>query len=83
MKTFLLGLGIGLGVSFLVAPASGDVTRSKLWNRISRNSEWFEEGAGRIEMQLASRERGKVLKLRKARQARARRRASEVHREIH
>jgi hypothetical protein len=57
MKTFLLGLGIGLGVSFLVAPASGDVTRSKLWNRISRNSEWFKEGADRSEMQLASRER--------------------------
>ena len=48
MKALLIGIGVGVGVGLLVAPASGDVTRGKVWDRITRTSDWFEEGPDEV-----------------------------------
>lgn len=53
MKSFLLGLGIGVGLGVLFAPMSGEETRGNLSDRASdlANSarESYEQGRDRIQ----------------------------------
>lgn len=58
MKSFLAGLGIGIGVGMLFAPESGEVNRKKLNQRLTRWSEDLaqvvDESKTRVQDQVAS-----------------------------
>ncbi|MFZ3212449.1 MAG: YtxH domain-containing protein [Terriglobales bacterium] len=52
MKSFLVGLGIGIGLGVLFAPVSGDETRSNIRDRANDLAdtarETFEQGRERV-----------------------------------
>lgn len=62
MKSFLVGLGIGIGLGVLFAPMSGEQTRSNIRERatdLADNArETFEQGRERVRSGIGSIRRG-------------------------
>ena len=54
MKTFLTGLGIGIGLGVLFAPDKGEATRSKLRDRIGDWSETFTKQVDNVKEKVAN-----------------------------
>jgi gas vesicle protein len=58
MKSFLVGLGIGIGLGVLFAPTSGERTRSNIRNRAGELAdtarETLEQGRERIRSGISS-----------------------------
>ena len=54
MKTFLTGLGIGIGLGVLFAPDRGEATRSKLRDRIGDWSETFTKQVDNVKEKVAN-----------------------------
>ena len=58
MKTFLVGLGLGIGLGVLFAPMSGEDTRNTLQERAndlaSSARETYEHGRNRIQRGISS-----------------------------
>ena len=55
MKAFLTGLGIGVGLGILLAPERGEITRSKLRDRLS---DWSDSVSDQVTDQMENLKKG-------------------------
>lgn len=62
MKTFLIGLGVGIGLGILFAPDSGEETRRELGDRLNRDE--AKRQAGNVADQVRDEVRTKKEQIR-------------------
>ena len=59
MKTFLIGLGVGIGLGILFAPDSGENTRRELGDRLNNFTDEAKRQAGSVAQQAGGEVRTK------------------------